>query len=144
MKLTGNILNVKNKRDDRNAGIALEIDKIEYVTYKKDGKYFQPFNLEVELDEPIVITGDQLARKTDKHLQEGEYDFDVYDKEGDDYVLNEDKFLSVLLIYDEEEQEHFLSSLEYTVTLPNEEFKVLKEEQHKLRHAKKGQGRKKK
>ncbi|WP_155801018.1 hypothetical protein [Pontibacter sp. BAB1700] len=42
MKLTGNILNIKNKRDDRNAGILIEVDKIEYVTYKKDGKYYQP------------------------------------------------------------------------------------------------------
>lgn len=144
MKLTGNILNIKNKRDDRNAGILIEVDKIEYVTYKKDGKYYQPFNLEVELEEPIVITGDQLALKPVKHLQEGEYDFDVYDREGDDYVLNENKFLSVLMMYDEEEQEHFLSSVEYTVTLPNEEFKALKEEQHKLRQSRKGPGKKKK
>lgn len=143
MKLTGNILNVKNKRDDRQAGIALEVDKIEYITYKKDGKYFQPFNLEVELEEPIIITGDRLARREDKHLPEGEYDFDVYDKEGEEYVLNENKFLSVLLVYDEDEQEHFLSSVEYHETVSNEEFKVLKEEQHKLRHAKKGMGRKK-
>jgi hypothetical protein len=144
MKLTGNILNVKNKRDDRNAGIALEIDKIEYITYKKDGKYFQPFDLMVALEEPVTITGDCLARKADKHLPEGEYDFDVYDKEGDDYVLNENKFVSVLLVYDEEEQEHILSSVEYTVTVPNEEFKVLKEEQHKNRVAQKGRSRRKK
>lgn len=143
MKLTGNILNVKNKRDDRNAGIALEIDKIEYITHKKDGKYYQPFDLMVELEEPITITGDCLARKDDKHLPEGEYDFLVYDKEGDDYVLNENKFLSVLLIYDEEEHEHILSSVEYTVTIPNEEFKLLKEEQHKSRVAQKGKSRKK-
>lgn len=144
MKLTGNILNIKNKRDDRNADVSIEVDKIEYVTYKKDGKYFQPFNLEVELDEPLVITGDQLARKPEKHLQEGEYDFDVYDKEDGEYVLNENRFLSVLLAYDEFEQEHVLSSVEYTVTVPNEEFKVLKEEQHKLRHSRKGTGKKKK
>jgi hypothetical protein len=144
MKLTGNILNVKNKRDDRNAGIALEIDKIEYITHKKDGKYYQPFDLMVELEEPITITGDCLARKDDKHLPEGEYDFLVYDKEGDDYVLNEDKFLSILMMYDEEDQEHFLSSVEYTVTVSNEDFKALKEEQHKLRASKKGIGRKKK
>lgn len=143
MKLTGNILNVKNKRDDRNAGIALELDKIEYITYKKDGKYFQPFDLMVELEDPITITGDCLARKDDKHLQEGEYDFDVYDKEGNDFVLNESKFLSVLLMYDEEAQEHFLSSVEYQVTVSNEEFKVLKEEQHKSRVAQKGKSRKK-
>jgi hypothetical protein len=143
MKLTGNILNVKNKRDDRNAGIAIEVDKIEYITYKKDGKYYQPFNLTVDLETPLVITGDCLARKVDKHLPEGEYDFLVYDKEGDDYVLNESKFLSILMIYDEEEQEHFLSSVEYNVTLPNDEFKVLKEEAHKNRTAKKGGNRRK-
>jgi hypothetical protein len=142
MKLTGNILDIKNKRDSKNAGIALQLDKIEYITYKKDGKYFQPFNLEVELDEPLTITGDCLARKADKHLQEGEYDFVVYDKEGDDYVLNENKFLSVLLVYDEEEHHHILSSVEYTVTVPNEEFKQLKEASHKERVAKKGKGRK--
>ncbi|MDO6388750.1 hypothetical protein Q4E40_01340 [Pontibacter sp. BT731] len=144
MKLTGNILNIKNKRDDRNADVSIEVDKIEYVTYKKDGKYYQPFNVEVELEESLVITGDQLARKSEKHLQEGEYDFDVYDKAEAEYVLNEDKFLSVLLAYDEFEQEHVLSSVEYTVTLSNEEFKVLKEEQHKLRQSRKGTGKKKK
>lgn len=139
MKLTGNILNVKNKRDDRNANITVTVDKIEYVTHKKDGKYYQPFNLEVELDEPLTITGDRLARRPDKHLQEGEYDFDVYDKDDTEgYVLNENKFLSVLLVYDELEQQEILASVEYTVTLPNDEFKELKEEQHKLRHAKKG------
>jgi hypothetical protein len=138
MKLTGNILNVKSKRDDRNANIIVAVDKIEYVTYKKDGKYYQPFNLEVELDEPLTITGDRLARRPDKHLQEGEYDFDVYDLEDGEYVLNENKFLSVLLIYDEEEQEHFMSSVEYQETVSGEEFKRLKEEQHKLRHTKKG------
>ncbi|MBD1395728.1 hypothetical protein H9Q13_00995 [Pontibacter sp. JH31] len=143
MKLTGNILNVKNKRDDRHAGITLEIDKIEYITHKKDGKYYQPFDLMVELDEPVTLTGDCLARKEDKNLPEGEYDFLVYDKEGDDYVLNENKFLSVLLVYDDEEHEHILSSVEYTITVPNDEFKVLKEEQHKLRASKKGIGRKK-
>lgn len=143
MKLTGNILDVKNKRDDRNAGIALEIDKIEYVTYKKDGKYFQPFDLVEELETPLVITGDRLARKTDKHLQEGEYDFKVYDKEGDDFVLNENKMLSVLLVYEEEEQQNILSSIEYSVTVSNEEFKQLKLASHKERSAKKGIGRKK-
>ncbi len=138
MKLTGNLLNVKSKRDDRNASITVTVDKIEYITYKKDGKYYQPFNLEVALDEPLTITGDRLARRPDKHLQEGEYDFDVYDLEDGEYVLNENKFLSVLLMYDEEEQEHFMSSVEYQETVSGEEFKRLKEEQHKLRHGKKG------
>lgn len=138
MKLTGNLLNVKTKRDDRNADITVVVDKIEYITYKKDGKYYQPFNLEVALNEPLAITGDRLARRPDKHLQEGECDFDVYDVEDGEYVLNEHKFLSVLLVYDEEEQEHFMSSVEYQETVSGEEFKRLKEEQHKLRHGKKG------
>ncbi|WP_018478732.1 hypothetical protein [Pontibacter roseus] len=138
MKLTGNILDIKSKREDRHAGIALSLDKVEYVTYKKDGKYYQPFNLVEDLETPIVITGNCLARKADKHLQEGEYDFVVYDKEGDDYVLNENKLLSVLLVYDEEEQQHILSSVEYTVVVSNEEFKQLKTASHKDRMSNKG------
>ncbi|WP_242929203.1 hypothetical protein [Pontibacter vulgaris] len=138
MKLTGNILDIKSKREDKNAGITIETDRIEYITYKKDGKYFQPFNFIDTLNEPVIITGDCLARSTTKHLQEGEYDFQVYDKIGDDYVLNENKFLSVLMVYDEEEQQSFLSSVEYTVTVSNEEFKQLKTERSKNNKNKKG------
>jgi hypothetical protein len=141
MKLTGNLLDIKNKRDSQNAGIALSIDKIEYITHKKDGKYYQPFNHVEQLATPLVITGDCLARIPDKNLQEGEYDFKVYDKAGDDYVLNENKFLSVLLVYDEEEHQHILSSLEYSVTISNEEFKQLKTASHKERTS--GKGRRK-
>ncbi len=138
MKLTGNILDIKNKRDSKNAGIEIEIDKVEYVTYKKDGKYFQPFNFMDELEKPIVITGDRLARVATKHLQEGEYDFQVFDKTGEEYVLNENKFLSVLMVYDEEEQQSFLSSVEYTVTVSNDEFKQIKTDRSKDRKNKKG------
>ncbi|MFD2247464.1 hypothetical protein [Pontibacter ruber] len=138
MKLTGNILNIKNKRDSKNAGIELLIDRVEYVTHKKDGKYYQPFNLIVDLEEPVVITGDQLARMDTKHLEEGEYDFQVYDKVEDDYVLNENKFLSVLMMYDEEEQQSILSSVEYTVTVSNDEYKDLKAQYNKEKKAKKG------
>ena len=142
MRLTGNILDIKNKRDDRNSGIEIEVDRVEYITYKKDGKYNQPFNFVEELATPLVITGDCLARSTTKHLEEGEYDFQVFDKAGDEYVLNESKFLSVLMSYDEEEQQSFLSSVEYSVTVSNEEFKQLKSERSKDQKSKKGKGRK--
>lgn len=142
MKLTGNILDIKTKRDSRNAGVELQIDRVQYITHKKDGKYYQPFDFVDELDTPLVITGDCLARSATKHLEEGEYDFQVYDKTGDEYELNENKFLSVLMIYDEEEQQSILSSVEYTVTVSNDEFKQLKSERSKEQKHKKGRGRK--
>ncbi|WP_187263528.1 hypothetical protein [Pontibacter beigongshangensis] len=138
MRLKGNILDIKNKRDSKNQEIELYINKISYVTYKKDGKYFQPFDFEDEPDTPLVISGDCLARIQNNLLEEGEYEFQVYDKRGDDYVLNETKLLTITMMYDEVEQQSILSELTYEVTLPNEEFKQLKAERHKAKSAKKG------
>lgn len=138
MKLIGNIQHIKSKRDSNLRNIELHLERVEYVTNRKDGKYLQPFNFIDELATPLVITGDCLARIQDKGLQDGEFDFNVYDKVGDEYVLHEGKLLSILLVYDEEANQHILSSIEYTVTVSNEEFKQLKAERSKENKQKKG------
>ena len=138
MRLKGNILDIKFKRETKNQEIELYINKIDYITHKKDGKYFQPFDFEDVPDTPLVITGDCLARIQNNLLDEGEYEFQVYDKEGDEYVLNENKLLTITMMYDEEEQQPILSAVTYEVTLPNEEFKQLKAERHKAKSGKKG------
>ncbi|MFT2008605.1 hypothetical protein ACMA1I_08015 [Pontibacter sp. 13R65] len=138
MRLKGNILDIKTKRDSKNAGIELFVNKIDYVTHKKDGRYFQPFDFEDELETPIVITGDCLARIPNNLLEEGEYEFKVFDKEGDEYVLNENKLLTITLMYDEEEQQTIVSAVTYEVTISNEEFKQLKADRHKEKSGKKG------
>lgn len=136
MRLKGNIQDIKAKRDSNNKGIEIHLDKIEYITQKKDGKYYQPFDLVFDLAEPIVITGDCLARIPNKQLEEGEYEFQVYDKEGEEYVLNPDKELALTVTYDFEADLNILTEVYYTVTISNEEFKVLKAEQHKARKTK--------
>ncbi|GAB3812074.1 hypothetical protein [Pontibacter rugosus] len=141
MKLQGNILDIKNTRDSKNLGIEIHLDKIEYITNKKDGRYNQPFDFIDELETPMVITGDCLARINNKHLQDGEYDFQVYDKVGEEYVLNPDKFLSVLITYDFEADITILTSVEYSVTVTNEEFKQIKAERSKEKKQLRGKGR---
>ncbi|TXK52649.1 hypothetical protein FVR03_00910 [Pontibacter qinzhouensis] len=138
MRLKGNILDIKTKRETKNQAIELYISKIAYVTHKKDGKYFQPFDFEDELDTPLVLTGDCLARLQNNLLEEGEYEFQVYDKEGDTYELNENKLLTITMMYDEEEQQPILSAITYEVILPNEEFKQLKAQRRKEKPGKKG------
>lgn len=142
MRLTGNIQDIKTSRDSKNKDIALHINKIEYITHKKDGRFFQPFDYEDELETPLVITGDCLSRIDNKHLEEGEYEFKVYDKVGDDYELNESKQLSIETAYDYDEDVTILRSIYYTVTVSNEEFKQIKTERGKAKAAKKGKGRK--
>lgn len=141
MRLVGNISDIKNKRDTKNAGIEVYINKIEYITHKKDGKYFQPFDYEVELDTPIVITGDCLAQTTNSQPKEGEYEFEVYDQVDDSYVLNPGKQLSLTTSFVEEVGITVLTSAYYTVTVSNEEFKELKRKGHKERVARKGRKR---
>ncbi|WP_162426006.1 hypothetical protein [Pontibacter pudoricolor] len=136
MRLKGNIQDIKTKRDSANSNIELHIDRIEYITLKKDGKYYQPFELVVDLAEPLVITGDCLARIPNKQLEEGEFEFEIYDKEDEDYVLNPDKELALTVTYDFEADLNILTELYYTVTIDNEEFKLLKAEQHKARKTK--------
>ncbi|WP_242917743.1 hypothetical protein [Pontibacter liquoris] len=138
MKLTGNITAIKQKRDNSNQDIALAINKIAYVTHKKDGKYYQPFEFEDELPAPLVITGDCLARIPNTYLEEGEYEFQVFDKTGDAYVLNENKALAITTAYDFDEQLTILSSVSYVVTISNEEFKQLKTDRAKAGKSKKG------
>jgi hypothetical protein len=138
MRLVGNISDIKHKRDSKNAGIEVYISKIEYITHKKDGKYFQPFDYEVELDTPIVITGDCLAQTSNSQPKEGDYEFEVYEKVDDDYVLNPDKQLSLTTSFVEEAGLVVLTSVYYTVTVSNAEFQELKRKGHKERVAKKG------
>jgi hypothetical protein len=136
MRLKGNIQDIKAKRDSNNSGIEIHLDKIEYITQKKDGKYYQPFDLVVDLTKPLVITGDCLARIPNKQLEEGEYEFEVYDKVGDDYVLNLGKELALTVTYDFDADLNILTEVYYTVTIDNEEFKQLKTEQNKARKTK--------
>ena len=138
MRLTGNLSGIKIKRDSRNQDIALQVDQIEYITYKKDGKYFQPFEFIDELETPLVLTGDCLAKSAGKAAEEDEIIFDVYDKTGDDYQLNPDKQLSVTMTYDEEADLHILRSLTYTVTVPNEEFNTIRRERANQKKQQKG------
>lgn len=139
MRLKGNIQDIKGKRDSNNKGIEIHLDKIEYITHRKDGKYYQPFDLVVDLDVPLVITGDCLARVSSKQLEEGEYEFQVYDKVGDDYVLNPNKELALTITYDYDADLTILTEVYYTVTVSNEEFKQIKAERQKAR---KGKGKK--
>ena len=142
MKLVGNIRQIKQHRDSSNREIELHLDNIEYITHRKDGKYYQPFDFVDELDEPLIITGDCLALADSRHMADGENTFRVFDKTGEDYVLNENKHLSLTLAYDFDSDTTILASATYTVTIPNEDFKQLKSERSKAR--KKNKGRKSK
>ncbi|OKL38725.1 hypothetical protein [Pontibacter flavimaris] len=143
MKLIGNINDIKYSRENKNQDTALHISKVEYITHKKDGRFFQPFDLEVELTEPIVITGDRLARIQNPLLEKGEYEFEVYDIVDNAYVLNPEKQLSLSIEYDFDLDVTILSSLYYTVTVSNEEFKELKAEHIKQKkQQQKGRGKK--
>ena len=142
MKLTGDIRKISTKREDRFQDISLEINRIEYLTHKKDGHYFQAFDLEVNLEKPLVITGDQLARKHAKPGSEGELEFRVYDKAGDEYVPNEGKILEVEVEYDFEEDLLILSSVYYAETLAPKEFEALKKEHEKQKAFQNRKGKK--
>jgi hypothetical protein len=138
MRLSGNLQDIKRTRDDANSTIEIQIDKIEYVTYKKDGRFFQPFDFVDELDSPLVITGDCLARTDNKHLEEGEHEFQVYDKIGEEYTLNPDKMLYLTTAYDFDVDITILTDLEYTVTVPNEDFQQIKKDRSIEKKAQKG------
>ena len=131
MKLTGDIRRIKTNRDDRNRDIEIQIEKVEYLTHKKDGRYFQAFDFEDTLEAPLVITGDCLALKPGKPAAEGEYEFNVYDQTEEGYVLNPDKELTLTIFYDFEEDLIILNGLYYSVTLPPKEFEQLKKEREK-------------
>lgn len=137
MRLSGNLQDIKRNREDANSNIQIQVDKIEYITYKKDGRFYQPFDYMDELDTPLTITGDCLARTDNKHLEEGEHEFLVYDKVGDEYVLNPDKQLHLTTAYDFDADITILTSLEYSVTLPNDEFLELKKARNNEKKGKK-------
>jgi len=142
MKLTGDIRKIGLKRDNKYQDISLEIDKVEYLTHKKDGRYFQAFDYEVELENPIVITGDRLAKKDLKPTEEGELEFQVYDLIDGEYVLNENVQLEIITAYDFDEDLLILSSVYYAVTIPPKEFEALKKEQEKSKAFKNRKGNK--
>ncbi|WP_162054227.1 hypothetical protein [Pontibacter pamirensis] len=143
MRVTGNIRQIKNSRDSRNKDIAVHINTVEYITQKKDGKYYQAFDFVDELDIPLVITGDCLALTNSKQSAEGEYEFQVFDTtEEDDYELNENKHLALTLDYDFDAEVAILTSATYTITVSNEDFKQIKSERSKARKQKQGKGRK--
>ncbi|WP_439882623.1 hypothetical protein ACSX1A_05520 [Pontibacter sp. MBLB2868] len=144
MRLTGNIQQIKNKRDDNNSEIILQVDQIEYITHKKDGRFYQPFDFVDELDTPIIITGDRLARITGKHLEEGEHEFAVYDKTPEGYELNENKKLHLTTTYDFDTDLTILRFIDYTVTVSNEEFQQIKRDRSEANKAKKSKARKNK
>jgi hypothetical protein len=131
MTLTGNILGITHKRDNRHKDIQLLVDKVEYITSRKDGHFFQDFDYVEALDTPLLITGDCLARDDSKYMEPGEYAFQVYDKVGDDYVRNESKQLVISMEYIEEEDLSILASVTYSVTVSNEEFNKLKRNKNK-------------
>ncbi|MFD3001909.1 hypothetical protein ACFS7Z_16165 [Pontibacter toksunensis] len=142
MRITGNIGQIKTTRDSRNSDIAIHINSVEYITHKKDGKYFQAFDFVDELDTPLVITGDCLALSDKKQFEKGSYEFDVYDKSGDAYERNENKHLSLIVDHDYEENVTILTSAEYTITVSNEAFNEIKSDRSKARKQKQGKGRK--
>ena len=128
MKVVGNIKSITPQRSTKKQAIELHIDRVEYVTSKKDGRYYQDFNYIDDLDTPLVITGDCLALSTDKKLEEGEYEFNVYEKAEDGYALNPNKYLFLTMVYDFDEDQEILSEVDYTITLPPDEFDQFKKE----------------
>jgi hypothetical protein len=110
---------------------------VEYITSRKDGHFFQEFDYVDELDTPLLITGDCLARADKKYEEPGEYTFQVFDKVGEDYVLNDRKQLVITMEYIEEEDLTILTSVSYSVTVSNEEFNQIKKEKNKEKALKK-------
>ena len=144
MNIKGNILQIKNKRESKNQNIEIAIDKITYITHKKDGRYFQPFELIENLNTPLIITGDFLARSDNKYLEEGEHEFKVYDQVGDSYELNPNKHLLVTMAHDFDTAEIILTAVDYTVTVGPEEFKKLNSRKSPDKEAQKGKDGQKK
>ena len=133
MRVVGNIRQIKQQRDTSNQEVALHLDKVEYITHRKDGKYYQPFDFVEELDTPLVITGDCLALAGAKHVKEGENSFVLFDKVADDYVLNENKQLALTVAHDFDSDTTLVTSATYIVTVSNEEFTQLKSARNKAR-----------
>lgn len=143
MKLIGNINQIKNKRDSQQQDVEIHVDQIEYITHKKDGRYYQPFEYIQPLETPLVITGDCLARTDNKHLEEGDHEFKVFDKVGDTYELNPDKYLILNLAHDLDAGEVILTSITYSVTVSNEIFKQVQSRSYKGKVPPKGKNQQK-
>ncbi|MCC9168081.1 hypothetical protein [Pontibacter harenae] len=140
MKLIGNILDIKQNRENGNKDIEVHISRVTYITNKKDGRFFQPFDFEDELETPLILTGDLLARKNYKQQEEGEFEFKVFDLEDGEYVLNENKELSLTVAYDPDADLRIVNSLYYEITISNEEFEQLKKERAQARKEQKKKG----
>ncbi|WP_192821307.1 hypothetical protein [Rufibacter sp. LB8] len=125
MKIVGNIQAITPNRSSKNKNVELHIDRVEYLTQKKDGRYYQDFDYIDDLDSPLVITGDFLALATDKKLPEGELAFKVYDLVEGEYVHNPQKYLAITLFYDFDENQTILSEVDYVITLDRETFEQL-------------------
>jgi hypothetical protein len=131
MKLVGNILRIKNKRDSQHQDIEIHIDKITYLTQKKDGRFYQSFEFIDELDTPLVLTGDCLARTPNTDFEEEDFTYQVFDKTHDTYTLNPHKELTLTLVYAEEAEQLILSAGTYAVTVLPAEFEQLKRDRSK-------------
>ncbi len=138
MRLVGNINQIKQKREDSNREVEIHLDKIEYITHKKDGKYYQPFDYVDELETPLVITGDLLSRVPvpTMHLEEGESEYYVYKQTDEGYAVDENIYLSLLVTYDFDANINILTSAAYMVTIPNDEFQKIKSDRAKARRKK--------
>ena len=142
MRLVGNIDQIKHNRESKNKEIELHLDRVEYITQKKDGRYYQEYDFVDELDTPLIITGDRLALVNTKPSEEGEYAFKVFDEKDGAYEVNENIQLAVTVVHDFDAQITVLSAASFTVTVSNEEFKAIKANRSKARKQKSGNSRK--
>jgi len=143
MKVIGNIRQIKNTRNSRLQDIEVYIDHISYITHKKDGRFYQPFEYVDTLDSPFIITGDCLALAPNLDFEEEDFNFFVFDKTGEVYTLNDNKRLTLTLVYADEAEQTILNTGTYTVTVPNEEFEQIKKERSKNKKLNQGKNNKK-
>jgi len=143
MKVIGDILRIKNVRNSRLQDIEVHVDQIAYITHKKDGLFFQPFEYIDTLGTPLIITGDLLARAPNTDFDEEDFNFYVFDKAGEIYTMNENKHLTLTLVYVEEEGQTILNSGTYSVIVPNDEFEQIRKQGNKTKKQIKGKHKKK-
>ena len=93
------------------------------------------------LDTPLVLTGDCLVRVSKKE-EPGEYEFKVFDKVQEEYVLNDQKHLVITMEYIEEDDLTIVTSVSYSVRVSNEEFQQIKRDKNKEKMLKKRKERK--
>lgn len=141
MKVVGHLPNITKNRDSKNQDIEIHVDQVEYLTSKKDGRYYQDFEYIDVLDTPLVITGDCLSLRTDKKLDEGEFQYHVFEKEGERYERLEKHLLWLTMTYDFDENVSILSEVTYSITLPGDAFRELKKTKEREKMAQKGKGK---